>query len=66
MILCVHVMTIFFLFLLGQDAQTAVNDLNGENSFIVSSLSILLLKFILRYSVSNASTERGTSKTKWD
>ncbi|KAF7148423.1 hypothetical protein RHSIM_Rhsim03G0226600 [Rhododendron simsii] len=51
----------FVSFRTQQDAQTAVNDLNGENSFIVSSLSILLLKFILRYSVSNASTERG----KW-
>ncbi|KAI8565324.1 hypothetical protein RHMOL_Rhmol03G0250200 [Rhododendron molle] len=37
----------FVSFRTQQDAQTAVNDLNGESSFIVSSLSILLLIFIL-------------------
>lgn len=41
-------MTFVFLFLLGQDAQSAVNDLNGENNLIVGSLYPLFIvpKFI--------------------
>lgn len=59
-------MTIFFLFLLGQEAQTAVNDLNGENSFIVSSLSILLLIFILGILFLMPAQKELQVKTKWD